>query len=718
MKELSFSHFIGGINLIDSPLALLDSECLILENFLFSKEGLLVRRPKVKALSFQNNYSVLRIFPTLQDNRFLIQTYNGLSSTLYLVRIYGNSLEVLKSYDLKYALPLDIIMTHNYYILTNGLECILIPAKNVASNWIQEFPLGYLGKICVAWRGLLGFANNQWKPNRIWLCGLNLTNEANWRSLNSNAIVSYYDVGDVEKEITAVVNFKDDLYIFKRDEIWKLGIDEAGAPYLSLLFKGVGTISQNSVIIAYNVMIFLDPKGDLYYYDGLKIPRVFSEKVAPLLKDKIFVNMPQIKREIFDTKKTMENNLTLKIDQDPGGYISSNYVGDILRITTKQFTSNLDYYFIFTFQNKFDGSSQRYTGLYFGNEAFEKIGNLFLHWKIPTEGVTIKKFGDLPNNPIHRLRSLIGGNITEDSPCCGYFYFWSDNSSLSETEFWGAPNKQIILFYPYGETSCDPISPPSSIDHYLYICFFMAYQPPKKQLENNQYQYDATTIDIYAFGFNYFDWKIDYQRPYKEPILFHYLQHIFLSYADDDLYYNRNVLCFKPFAEDKWSFIRWTSNEKLKINTAINTSFGLLYGGANGDYGLLPIDNSGDETIIQKIQTKFFDMGTPYIDKQFLNTILMFRLLKEGKIQFKYFIKRRGILDTLGNVIKLDFDTPKEYEQRMISHLLPVYGESYGFSISFLIQSDDLEPAEFDFLGLKHIFVELPTMLAEKGETT
>lgn len=190
----------------------------------------------------------------------------GSVSILYLVKDGGNSKN--DAYSKFRDVWVDAQMASNSVLSAGHYGVDLSP-----------LPSGVVG---VAYERLFLFGNDDAESTLYWsnVTSLGLGKPDEFNPLNTIIV----EEGGTTSG-TALIEYNRVLYAFKEDSVFKVSQDAPGSYTVELLYKGIGALNQQSVIIAGDSIIFLDRTG-IYGYRGGE-PQMLSTELVDFFKSQV-----------------------------------------------------------------------------------------------------------------------------------------------------------------------------------------------------------------------------------------------------------------------------------------------------------------------------------------------------------------------------------------------------------------------------------------------
>lgn len=265
------NDFSGGLNLKAAPMSVADNQATGLLNFEFDVTGALVKR---RGITLYNGSPVSGA--TGVDN--LIRFYrNDGTKTLVAVmggatakKVYkgadgaGTFTEITGGTALSASACVDMLVYRDTLFMSNGTQPIQYYQSGATKANVSGTPTPPVGKYLAVCDNRLFAAGNESSPNRIYFSGIGLFSSlpnVDFPELNFIDIPRR-DSGDV---ITGLAVYRDELFVFRRNDIWALMGSGPEDYYLQEVNNSAGAVSHRAVANTGDSLVFA-AQGHIYEY--------------------------------------------------------------------------------------------------------------------------------------------------------------------------------------------------------------------------------------------------------------------------------------------------------------------------------------------------------------------------------------------------------------------------------------------------------------------
>lgn len=211
----------------------------------------------------------LSAYEPISGTKYIIACRNGTSnSQLYKYTGTGNFVAI-GSANLTLLAPMNFVQAGNVLYGFNGTDAVSVDSALTVTKNPATVPLG---KVAEWFHNYLFVANVSGFPNRIYWSDLgnptNFTVATNFVDINAND-------GD---QITGLVVFNDELYVFKNKTIWAItgfsgstfSASTASGQNVNSKIFGYGTPSQQSIVVTGKDMYYLSFLGGIPHFRSFK----------------------------------------------------------------------------------------------------------------------------------------------------------------------------------------------------------------------------------------------------------------------------------------------------------------------------------------------------------------------------------------------------------------------------------------------------------------
>ena len=265
------NNFSGGLNVKAAPMSVEDNQATGILNFEFDLTGALVKRngrmlynqtPVSGATAVDN----LARFYRNDGSRALVASMK----TPAAVKIYKGSdgagafTEITGGSALSAGLPVDMLTYRDTLFISNGAQPVQYFQSGTTKADISGSPAPPKGKYLAVCDNRLFVAGNPASPNTIYYSGIALFSSLPATQFPEDNFIAIprQDTGDV---ITGLAVFRDELFVFRRNDIWALMGSGPENYVLQQVNNCIGALGHRAIANTGSSLIFASP-GHIYEY--------------------------------------------------------------------------------------------------------------------------------------------------------------------------------------------------------------------------------------------------------------------------------------------------------------------------------------------------------------------------------------------------------------------------------------------------------------------
>jgi hypothetical protein len=269
------NDFSGGLNARGAPMQIHDNQAVDLLNCEFDLTGALVKR---------NGYTAYNASPIsgagLIDNliryckndgsRILLATTNSAAGNRLFAGndATGTFTEITGGSTLEKDRPVDMLVYRDTLFLSNGSQPIQFYAGGATKADATGSPAPPTGSCLAVCDNRLFVAGNSAAPNRLFFSGIALFSSLPAVDFPADNFIDIpkQDTGD---RITALAAYRDELFVFRRNDIWALLGSGPEDYYLQEVNNRVGALSHRAVCNTGDALVFACAGGVREFRDGV-----------------------------------------------------------------------------------------------------------------------------------------------------------------------------------------------------------------------------------------------------------------------------------------------------------------------------------------------------------------------------------------------------------------------------------------------------------------
>lgn len=270
------NDFSGGLNVKSAPMSIGDNQAVELLNCEFDVTGALVKRrgrlaynaaPVADAAGVDN---MLRFYRN-DGTRRLVAVMNATGSKKVWLGddATGVFSEITGGGVLDAAAPVDMVVYRDTLFLSNGSQAILYYQSGASSAAVTGTPTPPMGKYLAVCDNRLFVAGDASYPNRIYFSGIALFSSLPAVDFPTDNFIDIprRDTGDV---ITGLAVYRDELFVFRRNDLWALLGSGPDDYVLQEVNNRVGAVGHRGIANTGDSLVFVAP-GHIYEYTDGKV---------------------------------------------------------------------------------------------------------------------------------------------------------------------------------------------------------------------------------------------------------------------------------------------------------------------------------------------------------------------------------------------------------------------------------------------------------------
>lgn len=269
------NDFSGGLNNKAAPMAVADNQAVDLLNAEFDITGALVKRKGFTAY----NSTAISGCGSIEN---VIRYYKNDGARTFIVTATGSSYNhVFKGNDATGAFteitggaaltinkPIDLLVYRDTVFMSNGEQAIQYYTMGTTRASVSGTPTPPTGKYLAVCDNRLFVSGNTSAPNRIYFSGIALFSTLPAVDFPADNFIDIpkQDTGDV---ITGLMVFRDELFIFRRNDVWAL-LGSGPEDYtLQEINNRVGALGHRAIANTGNSLVFVSQGHIFEYADGV-----------------------------------------------------------------------------------------------------------------------------------------------------------------------------------------------------------------------------------------------------------------------------------------------------------------------------------------------------------------------------------------------------------------------------------------------------------------
>jgi len=293
-RAVEYFKLTGGLNDASDETTLDKTEASDLQNVTLTPFGGIAKREgfdniNTTTVGASATATGLAFYKQSDGDRFLVGTFsNGGTDTIQKMDYGGGSAgpdlvfdDVTGSLSLSFADDnlADFATAQDFLIIEDGVGTtppyILSGAANIAFLLAGSPPNSTIV---------------EFHKRHLWLAGLstarsrvtfsNLDNVLTWTGTDTIEVET-----DDGQNITALKSALDCLYAFKDASIWRICGNHRDDFVLEQMVRGIGTLSNQSVVLINNQFVFFSQRGDIMVYDGGVKVETLSQNIEGTLEE-------------------------------------------------------------------------------------------------------------------------------------------------------------------------------------------------------------------------------------------------------------------------------------------------------------------------------------------------------------------------------------------------------------------------------------------------
>ena len=269
------NDFSGGLNTKAAPMAIADNQAVDLLNCEFDVTGALVKRKGCSAYNAmaisgaQYVDNIIRYYKN-DGTRTLVAAVKGATSN----RVYrgndasGAFTEITGGSSLNIGEPVDMLVYRDTLFISNGVQPIQYFSSGTTKANVAGSPTPPTGKYLAVCDNRLFVAGNAYNPNTLYFSDIGLFSTLPSVDFPADNFIRIpkQDTGDV---ITGLAVYRDELFVFRRNDVWALLGSGPEDYYLQEVNNTVGAVGHRAVVNTGDALVFASPGRVFEYRDGV-----------------------------------------------------------------------------------------------------------------------------------------------------------------------------------------------------------------------------------------------------------------------------------------------------------------------------------------------------------------------------------------------------------------------------------------------------------------
>lgn len=310
MKTYSVFHindFSGGLVTKAAPMQISDNQAVDLLNCEFDMTGALVKRSGFTAYNSTPIPgaglidNLIRYYKN-DGTRTLVATANSASANKVHkgTDATGAFTEIPGGTALDKDRPIDMLVYRDVLFLSNGRQPIQYYSGGASKADVTGSPAPPTGSCMAVCDNRLFVAGSSTNPNRLFFSGIALFSSLPALDFPATNFIDIpkQDTGD---QITALAVYRDELFVFRRNDMWALIGSGPEDYYLQEINNRVGALSHRAVCNTGDALVFASPGCIHEYRDGamLDIGRSIDSVVTALDFSRVKVCWYPAKKQVW-----------------------------------------------------------------------------------------------------------------------------------------------------------------------------------------------------------------------------------------------------------------------------------------------------------------------------------------------------------------------------------------------------------------------------------